>query len=744
MGNAQEINAPDISEPVVRDGLEDRVRALLERMTLEDKIGQLNQVEGSGADPVASLAEGIRAGQIGSIINQVDPEINAELQRIAVEESRLGIPLLVGRDVIHGFETVAPLPLGQAASWNPDIVRQCARLSALEASAAGVNWTFAPMVDICRDPRWGRIAESFGEDPFLTGVLGVAMVEGFHGDDLTAPDSLVACAKHFVGYGASESGRDYNTTNIPDNELRNVHLPPFRALLEAGTMTLMTSFSDLDGVPATANSNVLRDILRDEWGFDGFVVSDWDSIRQLVVHGLVEDDIEATHAAASAGVDMDMVGSVYLDHLIPLCEQGRIELSRIDEMTANVLRVKLRAGLLDGAVHLSKHLGEPDTADALRIVKEAALQSLVLLQNQGAVLPLDESELSSLAVIGPMADAPVEQMGTWVFDGDPGRSVTPLNALKTMLAGKVEISFTPAMETTRARDEGAFDGAVEAARAADVSLLVLGEEAILSGEAHCRADISLPGAQAELVRRVREVGKPVVAIIMTGRPLVLSGILDQVDGLIFAAHPGSMAGPAIADLLFGHAVPSGKLPVTLPKMVGQIPIYYGHKNTGRPATADSVVQIDDIEPGAAQTSLGMTAFHLDAGHEPLFPFGFGLSYTTFEYGDLALDRPSIAMGEALCVDVTVCNCGKVPGTEIVQLYIRDRVGSVTRPVRELKGFTRVALRPGEERRVRFELHTNELGFYRRDKSFGAEPGEFDVWVGGDSNATLHAGFRIES
>lgn len=737
MGNAQKINAAGND-----NGIENRIRGLLERMTLEQKIGQLNQVQAWGDNIVESLADAIRAGRVGSIINVVDRDVINALQHIAVHESEHGIPLLVARDVIHGYHTVAPLPIGQAASWNPDVVRECARLSAQEASAFGVNWTFAPMIDISRDPRWGRIAESLGEDPYLTGVLGAAMVEGFQVSETGGADTLVACAKHFAGYGASEAGRDYNTTNIPENELRNVYLPPFLAAVEAGVGTFMTSFSDIDGIPATASDFLLDQVLRKEWAFDGAVVSDWDSIHQLVVHGFSENDVEATYEAATAGVEIDMIGGVYERHLPELVHQGRVSMERVDELVGNVLRVKLRAGLMDRDV--TELPAEPARMTALALARKAAEQSLVLLKNEHGALPLNALDLDSIAVIGPLADEPAEQLGTWVFDGDAERSVTPLAALTSMLDGDVAIHQVRGLETTRSKDRSGFDEALRAAEKSDAVVLFVGEEAILSGEAHCRADITLPGVQEDLIRHLRAAGKPVIGVILAGRPLALGGIIDAFDALIYAWHPGTMGGPAIADTLFGRIAPSGKLPVSFPTMSGQVPIYYGYKQTGRPATPDSVIHIDEIPAAATQTSLGMTTFHLDAGYEPLFPFGFGLSYTHFAYHDLALDRHHIAMGESVVAEITLTNTGPVAGTEVAQLYIRDRFASLTRPIRELKRFERVTLEPGESRRVRFELHTDDLAFFRRDKTYGAEPGAFDLWIGGDSTTDLGTEFHIDA
>ena len=722
--------------------IEQRVVELLREMTLAEKIGQMNQVNAGNDDAANYLALGLRAGRIGSVLNQVDVDIVNELQRIAVEESRLGIPLLVGRDVIHGFKTVMPIPLGQAASWNPEVVRLGAEVAAREAASTGVNWTFAPMVDISRDPRWGRIAESLGEDPYLASVLGAAMVDGFQGEELAATGSIAACAKHFAGYGATESGRDYNTSNVPENEMRNVYLRPFKAAVDAGVTSLMTSFSELDGVPATANSFLLRQVLREEWRFDGFVVSDWDSVRQLSVHGITENDKEAALEAAVAGVDMEMAGDAYLHNIEPLVDEGRIDINMIDKMVANILRAKFKLGLFDNPYTNPEDLPRFANEQALATAKIAALQSVVMLKNEHATLPLSTSDLTSIAVIGPMADAPYEQLGTWVFDGDAELSVTPMHAIHSLVSDTVDVRYVRAMENSRSGASDAFDEAAAIAADSDVAILFLGEESILSGEAHSRADINLPGDQAELVRRVRAAGKPVIAVILAGRPLTLTNIIDEVDAILYAWHPGTMGGPAIADLLFGIESPSGKLPVTFPRMVGQVPIYYNHKNTGKPPSAESIVHIDDIDTHAPQTSLGMTAFHLDAGFTPLFPFGHGLSYAHFEYRNIRISASKLNLGDSVTVSADLVNNGDVVADEVVQLYIRDLVGSVTRPVKELKGFKRIRLEPGQSETVEFQLHTDDLAFYGRDMTLKTEPGLFHVWIGGSSASGLKSEFRI--
>lgn len=727
-----------------RDVPKDPVDLLLSKMTLEEKIGQLQQVDAS-ADPLPDdLIEGVRTGRIGSVINLAQTDACNRLQRVAVEESRLGIPLLMGRDVIHGFRTIFPIPLGQAASWNPDLVRQAARISALEARSQGVHWTFAPMIDISRDPRWGRIAESLGEDPYLTGLLGSAMVEGFQAGDLSGHGAILACAKHFVGYGASEGGRDYSTTNIPANELRNIYLEPFRRVVEAGAATLMTSFSDLDGVPATANGALLNGVLRAEWGFDGLVVSDWNAVNELIVHGLCEDSRSAAAEAALSGVDMEMAGDAYARHLTGLIDDGVISMGLIDQMVSRVLHLKHQLGLFEQPYTDAAGF-EPLVSDrALDVAYQAAVESLVLLENAGEVLPLSASQLGSIAVVGPLADAPHEQMGTWVFDGQSGDSVTPLQALRQRFSGKIDVHYAPGLETSRSRSNAMFEAAEAAVRKSDVALVFLGEESILSGEAHSRADIRLPGAQSELLARIRAIGKPVVTVVLAGRPLVLTNDLPHTDALLFGWHPGTMGGPAIAAVLFGDEAPRGKLPATFPKSVGQVPIYYNHKNTGRPPNASEMVLIDDIEVGARQTSLGMSAFYLDDGAEPLFPFGFGLSYGQFELRNLELSQPAIGLRDRLKIRLTARNTGVRFGFETVQLYVRDIAGSLTRPVKELKAFRRVGLAPGQSETVEFELGAADLSFYRRDGSFGPEPGRFSIWAATRSDGGLQAEFTLDA
>jgi beta-glucosidase len=719
-----------------------RVKALLEQMTLEEKIGQLQMVQAGGWHVPEHTREALRAGRIGSVLNEVHVETVNELQRIAVHESRLGIPLLVGRDVIHGFKTVFPIPLGQAASWNPTLVEEGARIAALEAASTGVNWTFAPMVDIGRDPRWGRVAEGYGEDPFLTGVMGAAAVRGYQGTDLAKPGSIAACAKHFAGYGASESGRDYNTTNIPENELRNVYLPPFKAAIDAGCATVMTSFSDLDGVPATANSFLLRQVLRDEWAFDGVVVSDWESIRQLEVHGLTSGDRESAYEAATAGVDIEMTSTAYAHHLASLVHDGRVPMATLDALVENILTLKFRMGLFE------RHQTNPDEYPAhgapahLRAAREAARASVVLLKNAHGMLPLSMDHVDRIAVIGPLADDAHEQLGTWIFDGDAHLSVPFLPALRDLVGSKVEVEFARGLSTTRGHDHGMFDEAIAVASRSDVVVLMLGEEAILSGEAHCRADITLPGAQQALIEAVAATGKPVVLVLMAGRALALEAVVPHVHALLYAWHPGTMGGPALADLLFGIAAPSGKLPVSLPRVTGQIPIYYAQKRTGKPATPETVVRMQDIPARAAQLSIGNTSFHLDVDPSPLFPFGHGLTYTSLRYDDIRTSDSVLSRDGTIVISADVFNTGPRAADEVVQLYVRDLVGSVTRPVRELKGFQTIHLGPGDRRTVSFTLRAADLAFAGRAMRRVIEPGEFHAWIGGSSETELRTEFSL--
>ena len=717
---------------------EKKVESLLSKMTLEEKIGQMNQITSYGN--IEDMSSLIKKGEVGSILNEVDPvRINA-LQRVAMEESRLGIPLLIARDVIHGFKTIFPIPLGQAASFNPQIAKDGARVAAIEASSVGIRWTFAPMIDIARDPRWGRIAEGCGEDTYLTSVMGAAMVEGFQGDSLNSSTSIAACPKHFVGYGAAEGGRDYNSTFIPERRLRNVYLPPFEAAAKAGAATFMTSFNDNDGIPSTGNAFILKDVLRGEWGFDGLVVTDWASASEMISHGFAADSKEVAMKSVNAGVDMEMVSYTFVKELPALIKEGKVKESTIDEAVRNILRVKYRLGLFDAPYVDDKQPSVMYTPSHLKVAKQAAVESAILLKNDKEVLPLQES-LKTVAVVGPMANAPYEQLGTWIFDGEKAHTQTPLNAIKEMVGDKVQVIYEPGLAYSREKNLAGVAKAAAAAARADVILAFVGEEAILSGEAHCLADLNLQGDQSALITALAKTGKPVVTIVMAGRPLTIGQEVEESTAVLYSFHPGTMGGPALADLLWGKAVPSGKTPVTFPKMVGQIPVYYAHNKTGRPATRNEVL-LDDIAVEAGQTSLGCTSFYMDAGFDPLFPFGYGLSYTTFKYSNVKLSSASLKKDDVLTVTFDLENTGKYKGTEVAQLYIQDKVGSVTRPVKELKRFTRVTLKPGEKKNVSFELPISELAFWNIDMMKVVEPGDFGLWVATDSQSGEQVFFKV--
>ena len=715
--------------------VEARVEKILSQMTLAEKIGQMNQVSAGG--DVTNYAEALRKGQIGSILNEVDPEKINEYQRICIEESRLGIPLLVARDIIHGFHTIFPIPLGLAASFDPDLVEKGARTAALEGTAQGIRWTFSPMLDIARDPRWGRMAEGSGEDTFLDTKMAEAMVRGYQGASFDTT-SMAACIKHFVGYGAAEGGRDYNSTNLTERQLRNIYLPPFEAAVKSGAMTLMTSFNDNDGVPSTGNIFIVKDILREEWGFDGLVVTDWNSMGEMINHGFGTDKKDVAKKALDAGVDMDMMTFGYLSHLEELVRNGSVKEAALDQAVRNILRVKLMLGLFEHP-YVNAEAGKTVqyAPEHLETARKSAEESAILLKNDG-ILPLNEEGIRSILVTGPMADAPHDQLGTWAFDGQKEHTVTPLKALQERFPGKV--TFIPALSSSRER-KTRFDDVIAAARRADVVLAFLGEEAILSGEAHSLADLNLKGSQSELLEALKQTGKPVVATIMAGRPLTIERDLPNCNAILYSFHPGTMGGPALVNLITGDVNPSGKTPVTFLRTVGQVPLYYSHTMTGRPYNGETL--LDDIPPEAGQTSLGNTSYYLDYGAYPLFPFGFGLSYTSFEYSRINLDKAVYDAGDSLEISLTLSNTGKYDGTEVMQVYIRDMVGSLTRPVKELKHFERVSLKAGESRDLQISIPVSELSFYGLDGIKKVEPGEFRIWVAGDSASGEPLSFTVE-
>ena len=712
--------------------VESRIEHILGQMTLAEKIGQMNQVSAGGE--VSNYAEAIRKGQVGSILNEVDPVKLNEFQRLAVEESRLGIPLLVGRDVIHGFHTIFPIPLGLAATFDPALVEEGARIAAVEATAQGVRWTFSPMLDIARDPRWGRIAEGSGEDTYLDARMAEAMVHGYQGEVLDTT-SMAACVKHFVGYGAAEGGRDYNSTFLTERQLRNFYLPPFEAAIKAGAMTLMTSFNDNDGVPSTGNAFVVKDILRGEWGFDGLVVTDWDSMGEMIDHGFGADRKDVAEKAINAGVDMDMMTFGFLSHLEELVKEGAVKQSAIDQAVRNILRIKIMLGLFEHPyVDVEAAKAVQYAPEHLAAARKTAEESAILLKNDG-ILPLRGK--GRILVTGPMADAPWDQLGTWCFDGQKEHTVTPLKALQERFPGQV--TYVPGLRYSREKRES-FADVVSAARSADVVLAFLGEEAILSGEAHCLADLNLIGSQSELLSALKATGKPVVATILAGRPLTIERDLPNCNAVLYSFHPGTMGGPALASLLSGDANPSGKTPITFLRTVGQAPLYYNHNMTGRPYRGEKLLADIDLEAG--QTSLGNTSYYLDYGAYPLFPFGYGLSYTTFEYSNASLDKKEYGVEDTITLSFTLSNTGEYKGTEVVQVYVRDLVGTLTRPVKELKAFERVELASGESRTVTLQIPVQSLAFWGLDGVKKVEPGDFQLWVAGDSATGEALSFKV--
>ncbi len=719
-----------------RSSSERKADSLIQLMSVDEKIGQL--VQKNGANGQETL---VREGKIGSILNEINLDAINELQRIAIEESPHGIPLIFARDVIHGFNTILPIPLGQAATWNPQLIEKGAQIAAVEARSSGIRWTFSPMVDVTRDPRWGRIAEGYGEDPFLTSKMGAATIQGYQGTDLSGKNALLACAKHFAAYGAAEGGRDYNTVTVSENELRDVYLPPFKAAVDAQAGTFMAAFNEINGIPATGNEFLLRQVLRNEWGFKGFVVSDWESVHQLVVHGYSKEDKEAALKSFLSGTDMEMASTTYENYLKEHIEAGNIPMELLNQAVRNILRIKFEMGLFENPYTDPKDYPNTLNIKHKKQAQEVATQSLVLLKNENEILPVS-TKVGKVAVIGPLANAPHDQLGTWIFDGNKNNSITPLQAIRSFL-GEEKVNYAPGMEISRTLTKEGFANAIKAAKSSDVVLLFLGEESILSGESHCRADISLPGIQDELIEALSKTGKPIVGIVLAGRPLTFEESATHLDAILYAWHPGTMAGPAIAEVLFGTVSPSGKLPVTFPRTVGQIPIFYAHKNSGKPASDETWERMYDIPEEAFQLSVGNTNHYIDYGLEPWFPFGYGLSYTQFQYSAIEMESAEISLGDTVVCSAIVQNTGKYAGTEVVQLYTRDLVGSRTRPVRELKGFTRVALKPGEYQKVVFRIPSNQLGFYNQEMKYVTEPDDFLAGIGSNSNVELNLKFTIK-
>jgi beta-glucosidase len=702
--------------------IEAKIDQWISQMTLEQKLGQLQQLD---ADyPTGKLTdeqlELVRNGRLGSTLNGRGAANTNAAQHVALDESDLKIPLLFGFDVIHGYRTVFPMPLAEASSWDLEAAKRSAAIAAREARAAGVHWTFAPMVDIARDPRWGRIVEGAGEDPFLGSAFAAARVKGFQGDDYSAKDRVAATAKHWVAYGGAEAGRDYNTVDVSERRLRELYFPPFKAAVDAGVASFMTSFNDISGVPATANPFTLKTILRDEWKVDGPVLSDYTAVAELIPHGVAADGANAARLALNAGTDIEMVSRLYNEHGPALVQRGLVSMARIDEAVRRVLRLKYRLGLFDDPYVDEDAEGDILLApEHLREARRIAARSMVLLRNEGGALPLAPS-LERVAVVGPLADSREDMLGTWTGDGKVEDAVTVVDGIKRVLGG-TGVRYAQGCDAPCA-STGGFGGALAAVRSSQAAVVVLGEPAAWSGEASSRSTIGLPGRQLDLVKQIHATGKPYVVVLMNGRPLTIDWLARKAPALLEAWYPGTQAGHAVADVLFGRVNPGGKLPVSFPRNTGQIPIYYNHPNTGRPFDADNKY----------------TSKYLDVPNTPLYPFGYGLSYTSFELANLSVSPTS--SGAEVSADVT--NTGRRKGDEVVQLYIRDKVASVVRPVRELRGFERVTLGPGETKRASFTLDRQDLGFWNAANEFVVEPGEFDVWVSNSSEGGLQGSFSV--
>lgn len=712
--------------------LSERVDSVLSLMTLDEKIGQLNQLSyGIGWGPEVKVSvpdeykELIRDGKVGSFLNAVGAEFTRELQKIAVNESRLKIPLLFGLDVIHGFKTIFPVPLGEAATWEPDVVEVSAHYQAKEAASAGIHWTFSPMVDIARDPRWGRIMEGSGEDPYLGSLMAAARVRGYQ--ENLSDLNIIACAKHYAGYGGAEGGRDYNTVDFSDRTLRDVYLPPFKATVDAGAHTLMASFNEIGGIPSSGSKYLLTDILRKEWGFNGFVVSDWNSIGELINHGFASNLKNAAEIALNAGLDMDMESRAYISHLKDLEEEDKVDEDVIDESVKRILRIKFLLGLFDDPFrYCSKEREQKNImTDEVKIAAlEVAKRSFVLLKNEKNILPLKKT-YKRISVIGPLAKSKENPLGGWSAMGDSTDVISIFEGLKSYVDKKIDITYA---EGCKINDNSTarFKNAVNTAKKSDLIILCLGESRDMTGEAWSRSSLDLPGVQEALAKELKKTGKPIIVVLMNGRPLSISWLSENVNAILEAWFPGVTAGEAIAKVLFGDYNPAGKLPVTFPRTVGQVPIYYNHKNTGRPGSADN----------------HYTSKYFDLPLTPLYPFGFGLSYTTFSFSDLNLSSNNLTAEDSIIVSVKVKNTGNYDGEEVVQMYIQDLVGSVTRPVKELKGFKKVLLKKGEEKIVHFTILEKDLRFTAADMKFKSEPGKFKVFAGPNSVDVIETEFEL--
>lgn len=720
--------SPDTSATLSKD-MQRKIDSLLNVMTLEEKVGQMvlftSDWDVTGPTMKSDYLDDIRTGKCGNIFNAHTTGFVKEIQRVAVEESRLGIPVMFGYDVVHGHRTVFPISLGESCSWDMEAVEKSARVSAEEAAASGLNWTYAPMVDISVDPRWGRVSEGAGEDPYLGSRIAEARVRGFQGDDLSDPLTVLACVKHFAAYGAPMAGRDYNTVDMSERYFREFYLPPYEAAVDAGALSVMTSFNELDGVPATANHYLLQDLLRDEMGFEGFVVTDYTSINEMVHHGYAADDRDAAKKAVLAGVDMDLQGELYYKYLVGLVEDGEVPEKVIDDAVRRILEMKARLGLFDDPYLYCDAEREKEIVYSeanLEAARDVARKSMVLLKNDGT-LPLQKGE--KIAVIGELASSTRDLLGSWKAAGDWDFMKSIADAIKEY-NGKANVTYVKGCSPD-GEDRGGFAAALSAARKADKVVMVIGERWDWSGEAASRANINIPGVQSELLEKIAATGKPVAVVLLNGRPLDLSTESEVASAIVEAWYPGTMGAEAVTDVLFGEYNPSGKLSMTFPRSIGQVPIFYYAKNTGRP------IYLPDPK---------YKSKYLDCPNDPLYPFGYGLSYTDFEYSDISLSSLEMRPGDTLTASVTVTNAGKLAGEEVVQLYIRDLVGSVTRPVKQLKGFEKISLAPGESREVTFEITNDMLSFYRQDMSFGSEPGDFLVFIGGSSATDANARFTL--
>ena len=715
--------------------IDQKVDSVLKLMTLEEKVGQMNQYNGDWAATGPITKDGdkqnqIRKGMVGSMLNVTGVDHTRILQEIAMQ-SRLKIPLLFGQDVIHGYRTIFPVPLGEAASWDMDAIQQSARIAATEASAAGIHWTFAPMVDIARDPRWGRVMEGAGEDPYLGSLVATARVKGFQGNGLGNVDAVMACAKHFAAYGAAVAGRDYNSVDMSLQQLYNIYLPPFKAAADAGAATFMNSFNDLNGIPATASALLQRDILKGQWKFRGFVVSDWGSVGEMINHGYVKNNYEAAMAAVNAGSDMDMESRSYIDNLAKLVKEGKVKLAVVDDAVKRILRKKFELGLFDDPFKFCNKDREHqqwNNTSHLAAERNVAKKCIVLLKNEKQLLPLSK-ETKSIALVGPFAKATSDNLGFWSYDwpDDSVRLVSLWDGIKMKLGQGSTMLYAKGCGIMDSSRSG-FAEAVAAAEKADIVIMSVGEARDMSGEAKSRSNLHLPGVQEELIRAVAATGKPLIVLISAGRPLIFNWTADHVPAIMYTWWLGTQAGNAMADVLFGDYNPSGKLPISFPITEGQIPIYYNHFNTGRPALGDS-----DRSYRSAYTDLSIY---------PKYPFGFGLSYTGFTYGDIRLNTNSIKAGEKLRASIAITNSGNYDGTETVQLYIHDVVGSIVRPVKELKGFQQIFLKKGETKTVTFFLGEDDLKFYNNELKYAAEPGDFKLFIGTNSMDTKEAGFKL--